>query len=315
MAQAAALGVLGIAQQSGGGGVGLPKVLPLPGTEAGGLQLCQEFAQAQCGIELKGGTFGQAVRALQQGAQIVGQFRAEHDFAGRNARQPVGQLIGCAFGQVQFALRQAQPRQAATAGTCRTAAGMHGQQKGFAFVGEQFAVGQGAGRDHPHHLALHRPFAADFAHLLTDGYRFAMANQPCQVIFNRVKRHACHHHRLARRLAALGQGDVQQAGGFFGVAKKQLVEIAHAVEHQRAGELGLDGQVLGHHGGVLREVCGCHAVAAPERSLSGVGTCYSGATGSVPACACNSATACTTAALSCTPANFEYFCNTATICA
>ena len=65
-----------------------------------------------------------------------------------------------------------------------------------------------------------------------------------------MKRHPRHHHRLASRLTALGEGDVQQTHGFFSVFKKQLVKITHAVEHQCVWELRFDTQVLGHHGGV-----------------------------------------------------------------
>ncbi len=63
--------------------------------------------------------------------------------------------------------------------------------------------------------------------------------------------HARHHHRLAGRLATPGQGDIEQARRLFRVTEEQLVEVAHAVEHQGIGVLGLDAQVLLHHGGVF----------------------------------------------------------------
>ena len=44
---------------------------------------------------------------------------------------------------------------------------MHREQQRFALVVEQFRIGQRAGRDHPHHLALDRPFGCgDVADLL-----------------------------------------------------------------------------------------------------------------------------------------------------
>ena len=46
---------------------------------------------------------------------------------------------------------------------------------------------------------------------------------------------------------------VEQARGFFGVLPEQLVEVAHAVEQQRVGVPGLEGQILLHHGRVVRE--------------------------------------------------------------
>jgi hypothetical protein len=36
---------------------------------------------------------------------------------------------------------------------------VHGQQEGLGLVVEQLGVGQRAGRDHPHHLALDRALA------------------------------------------------------------------------------------------------------------------------------------------------------------
>jgi hypothetical protein len=63
-----------------------------------------------------------------------------------------------------------------------------------------------------------------------------------------VEGHAGHHHRLAGRLAALRERDVEQARGLLGVTEEQLVEIAHAVENQRVRIPGLDGEVLLHHG-------------------------------------------------------------------
>ena len=59
--------------------------------------------------------------------------------------------------------------------------------------------------------------------------------------------------RLAGRLAALRERDVEQARGFFGVLPEHLVEVAHAVEQQRVGVPGLEGQILLHHGRVVRE--------------------------------------------------------------
>ena len=117
-------------------------------------------------------------------------------------------------------------------------------------VVQQLAVGHGAGGDHAHHLALHRAFARDFAHLLADGHRFAQLEQAAQVGFDRMEGHTRHHHRLSGRLAPRGERDVQQPGGLFGIGPEHLVKVTHAVEHQRGRKLRLDGQVLGHHGGV-----------------------------------------------------------------
>jgi hypothetical protein len=69
-----------------------------------------------------------------------------------------------------------------------------------------------------------------------------------------VEGDARHHDRLAGRLAAPRQRDLEQARGLLGVVPEQLVEVAHAVEQQGARVVGLQAQVLRHHGGVLFEV-------------------------------------------------------------
>ena len=70
-----------------------------------------------------------------------------------------------------------------------------------------------------------------------------------------MKRHARHHHRLASRLAAPRQGDVEQPGSLLRIGIKQLVEVAHAVKQQRVGVAGFEAKVLGHHGRVPGKRC------------------------------------------------------------
>jgi len=58
----------------------------------------------------------------------------------------------------------------------------------------------------------------------------ALRDQALQVIVGRVHRHATHGNVIFQMFAALGQGDVERAGGNFGILEKQFVEIAHPVE-------------------------------------------------------------------------------------
>ena len=62
--QRTALGVLSVGQQGGGGSVRLRQVLRLPGGQAGGLQLLQQFALSQARVKLPvgSGCDGQAPR-------------------------------------------------------------------------------------------------------------------------------------------------------------------------------------------------------------------------------------------------------------
>ena len=128
---------------------------------------------------------------------------------------------------------------------------MHRQQNRFSPVAQQFRIQQRAGRDHAHHLALDRAFAGGhITDLLANGHRFAQLDQLGQIAVKRMKRHPGHRHRHPGGLPTLRQRDAQQARGFLGIAKKHLVEIPHAVEHQRVGVVRLEGEVLDHHGRV-----------------------------------------------------------------
>ena len=260
MRQAAALGMFGVRQQGRSGGMRVGQRIGVPGGERRGLQLLQQLALAQARVKLKVGPHGKRPAAPACGFEAA-QFllkrgchaRAGQQFTGADAVDPVGQFVLRAFGQVHHALGDAQPRQAAAV----FARLVHGQQDGFAFVGEQLAVGQCAGGDHAHHFALHWAFGCGhIAHLLANGHRLAQLDQTGQVSFHRMKRHARHEHGLPGRLTTACEGDVEQTGGFFGVAKKQLVKVAHAVEHQRVRKRRLDAQVLGHHGRVASVVSG-----------------------------------------------------------
>ena len=71
-----------------------------------------------------------------------------------------------------------------------------------------------------------------------------------EIAFDRVQRHAGHRNRLAGRLAARGQRDVEQPRGAPRIVEEQLVEVAHAIEQQRVRVLRLEAQVLLHDGRV-----------------------------------------------------------------
>ncbi len=101
---------------------------------------------------------------------------------------------------------------------------------------QQAVFGQGAGRDQPHHVALHHRFRAALLrlgrilHLLGDRHAEPLADQRQQVALGRMHRHAAHLDRLAAMGAALGQGDIQRLGRQHGILEEHLVEIAHPVE-------------------------------------------------------------------------------------
>ena len=257
MGERSSLGMLGVAEQGGGGGMGQGQILGLPGQQAGRLELGQQAALAQAGVKLPVGPHGDAqcpwgLPAAQPGFKRRRGTRAEDQLAGADAQHPLHQLVGVALGQMHLALRHAEPGQAA--GGARAL--VHGQQERLGLVVQQFHVGQRAGGDHPYHLALHRPLASRLADLFADGHRFALLDEPGQVGVYRVKRYTRHAHGLPTGLPALGQGDVEQAGRFLGVGIKKLVEVTHAVEEQGIGIVHLEPKILLHHGGVLRQRSG-----------------------------------------------------------
>ena len=71
------------------------------------------------------------------------------------------------FGQMQHALRDTQPSQAA----CIARGNVQRQQNGFAFVGQQFGVCERARCNDPNHFAFNGAFAGGhIAHLFADGH-------------------------------------------------------------------------------------------------------------------------------------------------
>ncbi len=120
---------------------------------------------------------------------------------------------------------------------------------------EQRLVGDGARGDDANDLALHRSLTGGgIPHLLADGGGFTELYQLGQVAFDGVIGHPRHGDWGARRLAALGQGDIEQLGGLAGIVIEQLVEVAHAIEQQDLGVLGLEAKVLLHHGRVGAQI-------------------------------------------------------------
>ncbi len=122
-------------------------------------------------------------------------------------------------------------------------------------LAEQRLVGDGARGDDANDLALHRPLAGGgIPHLFADGGRFAELHQLGQIALDGVIGHPRHRNGAARRLAAFGEGDVEQLGGLAGIVIEQLVEVAHPVEQQDLRVLGLEAKVLLHHGRVGAQI-------------------------------------------------------------
>ena len=185
----------------------------------------------------------------------AGRSRSTMHLGGREPRQPAGKLgLGC------ISARPISPFDSAVhARPKRLATRLTATQDRIALLGEQVALGQRARRDDADDLALDRPLGrADLADLLADRDRLAEPDQLGEVAVDRVHRHAGHRDRLARARAARGQGDVEQAMRALRVVEEELVEVAHPVEEERVGMLGLDAQVLLHHRRVADRLGGVH---------------------------------------------------------
>ena len=85
--------------------------------------------------------------------------------------------------------------------------------------------------------------------LLGDRDPAARLDQPGEIAFRRMHRHAAHRDRLAQMLAPAGQRDVEDLRGRPGIVEEQLEEIAHPVEQQAIPRLRLEREVLRHHRG------------------------------------------------------------------
>jgi hypothetical protein len=112
---------------------------------------------------------------------------------------------------------------------------------------QQAVLGQGARRHHPDHVAADHRFGAALLglgrvfHLLADGDLEAQRGSAWR---DRPRPRAAARPpsgSAGRRAAAGGLGDAQRRGGLVGVVEEQLVEIAHAEEHQgvRLARLGI----------------------------------------------------------------------------
>ena len=74
-------------------------------------------------------------------------------------------------------------------------------------------------------------------------------DQPRQIPFGGMRRHAAHRDLLAVVLPARGERDIQARRRHPCIVEEQFEEIAHTVEQQAILCLGLEAEILGHHRG------------------------------------------------------------------
>jgi len=87
-------------------------------------------------------------------------------------------------------------------------------------------------------------FSGDrFAGLFRDGDALVRSDELGNVALRRVMGDAAH-----RDVVALGEGDVENAGGNLGIVEEHFVEITEPVEEKNIlGQRSSHGLILGHH--------------------------------------------------------------------
>ena len=187
---------------------------------------CGERAQRRCGAaqRRRRHIFG------QQQLSRLDALERRRGFVRRN------------FGDGQSTRRKAEPRDPASRFPADDRS-----ENAVALRLEQIRFRHRSGRDDARNLAFERPLRrCRIAELLDDDHALAVLHQPREMLLDRMIRNARHRNRRARRLTARCERDVEKPCGAF-VAIKQLVEIAHPIEHELVGMLRLDAPVLLHH--------------------------------------------------------------------
>ena len=250
------LGLLDIAQQAAGRADRQRQSVRAEAGKIARTEEAAEFAPARFGIEMPG-------RTLAQSGQAGHRFRP-CDIFGYQAfdRLQAGQLRGQRFGVGDFAEQETTRGQVDPGQAIAVAASGDRHQQVVAPLLEQGLVGDRPGRDDAHHLALDQALGLRrVADLFADRDRFAELDKAGQIAFRRVVGHAGHRNRRTGRGAALGQGDVEQACGLARIVIEQLVEIAHAEEHQDIRMFLLCREELAHQRGVLGAVFSAHVLS------------------------------------------------------
>ncbi|MNJ29443.1 hypothetical protein D3C77_240100 [compost metagenome] len=247
--QGSALGFLGVAQQATGSADGQGQLLAAKAFEVLGCELLAEALACRVAVEVPRRTAAGATALL--GRQALWPVIRD---------QQLDRIDAFKFGQQVFPALDLQHGEVAAGdiqhGQAEQAlVTQHGGDQVVAALIEQRLVADRARGDDAYHLALDRALAGGrVADLFADHHRFAQLHQLGQVALGRMEGDTAHGNRLARRLAAGGQGDVQEFGGLLRVFVEDLVEVAHAVEHQLVRVLVFQLPVLLHHRGVCGKI-------------------------------------------------------------
>ncbi len=257
----AALRVLGVLQQATGGADGGRRIVRVEATQVVRAELRAELAVRRARIEVPGRPPPQRWERRKPGGRIgvLGEqkLRRLQPVELRVQRVDVVELH-----DAEPAAREVEP--------CEADSGSERQRRGEArlLLLEKRGVGHGARRDHAHDLARDRAFARrGIADLLADRDRFAELHQAREIGLRGMHGHAGHRNRLAGRLPAFRERDVDELRRAARVVIEELVEVAHPVKQQRVRELRFDRVVLLHDRSVrtVHRECELESVGGARR--------------------------------------------------
>ena len=196
------LSVAQVLQQRAGGCDGGAAAIATKAFEIADSELIEHqlAGAAQLEMPVRTAAYG---RQTGQGRRFAGI--ADQQFCGRGRGQILMQGVGrIELGDDKTPAGQIQARDAVGVAHAGDRA-----QSAFAASIQQGFIGDRARCHHPHDLALHRALGAGVAELFGNRHRLAQAQQARQILLVGMVRHAGHGDRLAGRLAARGQGDVE----------------------------------------------------------------------------------------------------------
>ncbi len=223
--------------------------------EPAGAELGEQGASRRFAVERPRVDIGQQDARLgdRRGERRAGR---RHDFARLEQRQLVGQRLrairAAVFGGREFAGGQVEQRDADDIALAICGRDSH-QKCRFAGV-EKIRVGQRAGRDDAHDLALDESLGLlRIFDLIADGDAKAFLHEPCDVGVDGVMGDTAHRNAAAVGVfRARGQCEIEGARRDERVLVEHLVEIPHAEEHDCVAMLIFGIQVLPHRRGRRR---------------------------------------------------------------
>ena len=244
-----ALGVARVLQQAARCLYGQCQVFAAKAAQVTHLKLAREQSVGGLHLEQPGTLAADTVEAFQQFR--AGEVLADQDLGGLQTLQ-----LGIqGFFRIQLLDHELTGGDLQGGHAEGAPMGVDGHEEVVAAFFEQGLVAQGAWRDDPDYLAVHRALAGfRVAGLFTDGDGVAAPDQARDIAFRGVIGYPRHRYWLTGGLATGGQGNVQHFRRAAGILVEQFVEVAHAVEQQLVRVLGLELEILAHHGRVTVEI-------------------------------------------------------------